>query len=86
MSSSTSYSSRDAGCMNVSRTNGRRLWWLPDVKEALAFVLGCFILIHQTVFASRVEVILVVAAVAMMGVLGSGVAQRALKRLIEDEK
>lgn len=72
--------------MSTPRTNGRRLWWLPELKEALAFVLGSFILIYQTVFASRVEVILVVAGVALMGVLGSGVAQRALKRLIEDER
>ncbi len=73
--------------MNMPQPNGRKIWWLPQAKEALAFLLGCFVLIYETVYAPRVEVILVVAAVAMMGVLGSGVAQRALKRiLIEDEK
>ena len=70
--------------MSTPRTNGRRLWWLPEVKEALAFVLGTFILIHQTAFASQVEVVLVVAGVALLGVLGSGVAQRALRRLIDE--
>lgn len=70
--------------MTAHRANGRKLW-LPEVKETLAFVLGSFILIYQTVYAAKVEVILVVAAVAMMGVLGSGVAQRALKRVLEDE-
>lgn len=73
-------------CMNAPKSNGRRLWWLPDVKELGAFLLGSFILIYETVFAVKPEIILVVAAVAMMGVLGSGVAQRALRRLIEDEK
>ena len=55
--------------MTTRQPNDRRLWWLPDVKEALAFVVGTFMLIHQTVFASRVEVILVVACVSLMGVL-----------------
>lgn len=66
-------------------TRDPRLWWLPGLKEVLAFLLGTFILVYETVFAPRVEIILVVAAIAMMGVLGSGVAQRALKRIIEDE-
>ena len=70
--------------MTSRQPTERRLWWLPDVKEALAFVIGAFMLIHQTVYASRVEVILVVAGVALMGVLGSGVAQRALRKLIEE--
>lgn len=56
------------------------------MKEALAFVLGAFILVYETVYASKVEIILVVAAVAMMGVLGSGVAQRALRKIVEDER
>jgi hypothetical protein len=64
----------------------RRLWWLPEAKEALAFILGVGILVHQTVAAAAAQTVLVVAAVAMMGVLGSGVAQRALKRILEDEK
>ena len=72
--------------MSTPTANGRRrLWWLPDVKELGAFLLGSFILVYETVYAPQVEIILVVAAVAMMGVLGSGVAQRALKRIIEDE-
>lgn len=72
--------------MTQSLNGRRRLWWLPDVKEALAFVLGAFILVYETVYASKVEIILVVAAVAMMGVLGSGVAQRALRKIVEDER
>jgi hypothetical protein len=64
----------------------RKLWWLPEAKETLAFLAGLGILFHQTVLASAAQTILVVAAVAMMGVLGSGVAQRALKRVLEDEK
>lgn len=72
--------------MSTPTLNGRRLWWLPEAKEALAFLAGLGILFHQTVLAKAAQTILVVAAVAMMGVLGSGVAQRALKRVLEDGK
>lgn len=62
----------------------RVLWWLPGAKEVVAFMLGVFILVYETVFATHVEVTLVAAAVALMGVLGSGVAQRVLAKLIEE--
>jgi len=63
-----------------------KLWWIPPLKEFIAFFAGLGILFHQTVVAPRAQTILVVAAVAMMGVLGSGVAQRALKKLIDEEE
>ena len=75
-----------AWCMNTPTPNGtRRLWWLPEAKETLAFLAGLGILFHQTAIAPTAQTILVVAAVAMMGVLGSGVAQRALKRLLDEK-
>jgi hypothetical protein len=70
--------------VSTSAQNGRRLWWLPEVKESLAFLAGLGILFHQTAIAPAAQTILVVAAVAMMGVLGSGVAQRALRKVLEN--
>jgi hypothetical protein len=61
-----------------------KLWWIPPVKEFIAFFAGIGLLFQQAIFAPQAQTILVVAAVAMMGVLGSGVAQRALKRIIEE--
>lgn len=72
--------------MSTPTPNGRKLWWLPEAKEALAFLAGLGILFHQTAIARTAQTILVVAAVAMMGVLGSGVAQRALKKILEDNE
>lgn len=57
---------------------------IPKVKELIAFVIGTTIVLHQTIFAKQAQTILVVAGLALMGVLGSGVAQRALKKLIEE--
>jgi hypothetical protein len=57
---------------------------LPQLKELIAFIVGTGMVVHQTVFAPKAQTILVVAGIALMGVLGSGVAQRALKKLIEE--
>lgn len=62
----------------------KRLWWVPELKEVGAFLIGSFILIYETVYSSHVDTILVLAGVAMMGVLGSGIAQRALRKLLEE--
>lgn len=57
---------------------------VPQLKELLAFGIGSTIVLHQALLATKAQTILVVAGVALMGVLGSGVAQRALKKLIEE--
>lgn len=54
------------------------------MKELLAFGIGATIVLHQTFLAQAAQTILVVAGIALMGVLGSGVAQRALRKLIEE--
>jgi hypothetical protein len=62
----------------------RKLWWLPEAKEAAAFIAGLGILFHQTAIAPAAQTILVVVAFAMLGVMGSGLAQRALRKILEN--
>ena len=56
------------------------------VRDAAAFMLGTFILLWQTVAEDSPSVILAVIALACLGVTGSGVAQRAIERVIGDGK
>lgn len=48
--------------------------------------MGAFILVEQTVFETKAQTILVVAALALLGVPASGVAQRVLAKYIDTEK
>lgn len=56
---------------------------LSQAFEAIAFLAGLFVLIHQTVFVSSAQVVLIAAALAAMGVLPAGQIQRALIGRIE---
>jgi hypothetical protein len=60
---------------NGPKTNGHR--W-AHVFEAVAFAVGTFILVHQTVLVPSAQVVLVTAGLALMGVLPAGQLQRAL--------
>lgn len=55
---------------------GRR--W-PFVRDTLAFILGAFILLWQTVQREESDVTLVVVAFACLGITGSGIAQRVIE-------
>ncbi len=48
------------------------------IRDTLAFGLGSFIMIWQTVMEDDSDVTLVVAALVCLGVSGSGVAQRVI--------
>lgn len=62
-----------------------RLW--PPVRDVLAFAVGAFILIHETLVTGAAQRPWIIAAgVACLGVAGSGAAQRWLLSRLEAEK
>ena len=68
--------------MNTTRTNGRRLWWLPHVYEALSFVFGVGLIVFEQVYGEG-RAIFVVAGLAAMGILPAGQLQRAILGRLE---
>lgn len=58
-------------------------WWQLPWKEIGSFVVGTSILLWQTALEDEAQLILVGAALALMGVTGAGTVQRALRRRLE---
>ncbi|HZW09006.1 MAG TPA: hypothetical protein VFF69_03805 [Phycisphaerales bacterium] len=48
----------------------------PVIRDALAFLLGVFILLWQTVQRDASDVTLVIVGFACLGITGSGIATR----------
>ena len=58
----------------------------PTIRDALAFLLGNFILLWQTVAEENPNLELVLAGFACLGITGSSVAQRFLtKTFLSDD-
>lgn len=62
-------------------TVAERLW--PLLRDIGAFLIGSFMLIQQTLLQGRGQPpseLLVIVGVALLGVTGSGIAQRLLEK------
>lgn len=60
--------------MSAARPSTTGRW--PFVRDVLAFLLGTFILLWQTVARDQADTTLTVAGLVCLGVTGSGLAQR----------
>lgn len=54
-------------------------WW-PPIRDIAAGMLGLFILYHEEVTAAHGDAFKIGAGIALLGIAGSGVAERLFKR------
>ncbi len=69
--------------MSTSTRQHRPPWWQLPWREIGSFTLGAYVLVWQTSFESSAQPILVGAGCALVGVVGTGAIQRAVKRAVE---